>query len=82
MDQFFLDTINVKVFNLSNNDFTDEAGAKLARALCQNRSLNVIDLRNNNLSEKTGILLMPATKMNTSLVKIRLEFNICRVKVI
>lgn len=82
MDSFFLESVCIKHLYLSDNGFSDKAGTKLARAFCANRSLSSVDLRYNNLSEKTGILLKPACKMNARLIKIQLEFNVCRIKVI
>ena len=54
LEPFFMNTLELNYFNLSNNQISDKGGIKLIKGLMCNRSLSVIDLRHNSLSDKTA----------------------------
>jgi Ran GTPase-activating protein (RanGAP) involved in mRNA processing and transport len=53
-DSLSLSSCGLQYLDLSNNDITDKAGEKLAKALRTNKNLQYLDLSDNGLSIPTS----------------------------
>ena len=76
------DAFNINHLNLAGNNLTDKSGVPLAKAMIRNRTLKTIDLRSNDFTTKTANLMRPAILNNFNLVKVHLEQNVIKIRML